>query len=83
MVVSVDCSKVIFPHTGVLNAGSQGHPKAEFKRPLIRFTLGKHAYLNIQKILQPKNENFQRKNSDIFHISAQNIDCGYLLELPQ
>ena len=22
------------------------------------------------------------KNSDIFHISAQNIDCGYLLELP-
>ena len=23
------------------------------------------------------------KNSDIFHISAQNIDCGYLLELPQ
>ena len=23
------------------------------------------------------------KNSDIFHISAQNIDCGYLLELPR
>ena len=23
------------------------------------------------------------KNSDIFHISAQNIDCGYSLELPQ
>ena len=30
-----------------------------------------------------KNENFQMKNSDIFHISAQNIDCGYSLELPQ
>ena len=30
-----------------------------------------------------KNENFQIKNSDIFHISAQNIDCGYLLEPPQ
>ena len=27
--------------------------------------------------------NFQIKNSDIFHIPAQNIDCGYLLELPQ
>ena len=26
---------------------------------------------------------FQIKNSDIFHISAQNIDCGYLLELPR
>ena len=24
-----------------------------------------------------KNENFQIKNSDVFHISAQNIDCGY------
>ena len=26
---------------------------------------------------------FQRKNSDIFHISAQNIDCGYSLEPPR
>ena len=25
-----------------------------------------------------KNENFQIKNFDIFHISAQNIDCGYV-----
>ena len=25
---------------------------------------------------------FSDKNSDIFHISSQNIDCGYLLELP-
>ena len=24
-----------------------------------------------------KTENFQIKNSYIFHISAQNIDCGY------
>ena len=23
------------------------------------------------------------KNSDIFHISAQNIDCGFSLELPR
>ena len=26
---------------------------------------------------------FRYKNSDIFHISAQNIDCGYSLELPR
>ena len=32
------------------------------------------------KCLPPKNEHFQIKNSDIFHISAQNIDCGYSLE---
>ena len=29
-----------------------------------------------------KIENFQMKNSGSFHISAQNIDCGYLLEPP-
>ena len=34
------------------------------------------------KILPPKNENLQIKNSDIFHVSAQNIDCGYSLEPP-
>ena len=43
----------------------------------------KHAYSNILKTLQPKKENFQIKNSDIFHISVQNIDCGYLLEPPR
>ena len=31
----------------------------------------------------PKTEYFQTKNSDIFHISAQNIDCGYSLEPPR
>ena len=28
-------------------------------------------------------KNFQIKNSDIFHNSAQNIDCGYSLEPPR
>ena len=45
--------------------------------------LRKHAYSNILKFLPPKYENFQMKNSDNFHISAQNIDCGYLLEPPR
>ena len=30
-----------------------------------------------------KNENFQIKTSDVFHISAQNIDCGCSLEPPR
>ena len=30
-----------------------------------------------------KKDNFQIKYSDIFHIPAQNIDCGYLLEPPR
>ena len=46
-------------------------------------SLQKHAYSNIWKISPPKTENFQVKNSDIFHISAQNIDCGYSLEPPR
>ena len=40
-------------------------------------SLRKHAYSNILKVLLPKNENFQ--NSDILHISAQNIIVGICL----
>ena len=42
--------------------------------------LRKHAYSNILKNSPQKNESFQIKNSDIFHISAQNIVCEYSLE---
>ena len=49
----------------------------------IDISLRKHAYSNIQKISPPKTEKFRTKNSDIFHISAQNIDCGYSLEPPR
>ena len=42
----------------------------------IKDPLRKHAYSNILKISPPKTESFQIKNSDIFHISAQNIDCA-------
>ena len=44
----------------------------------------KHAYINIVKISPRKQiENLQIKNFDIFHVSAQNIDCGYSLEPPR
>ena len=36
-----------------------------------------------RKFYHPKNENFQIRYSDIFHISAQNIDNGYSLEPPR
>ena len=45
-------------------------------------SLRKHASSNIKKISPPKPENFQIKISDIFHISAQNIDCECSLEPP-
>ena len=50
---------------------------------IYRSALRKHACSNKLKILQPKKENFHIKNSDIFHIFAQNIDCGYSLEPPR
>ena len=34
-------------------------------------------------MLAGKTENFQIEISLIFHISAQNIDCGYSLEPPR
>ena len=37
----------------------------------------------IKKISPPKTENIRIKNSGIFHISAENIDCGYSLEPPR
>ena len=46
-------------------------------------TLRKHTYSNIKKISPPNIENFQIKNSDVFHSSAQNIDFGYSLEPPR
>ena len=35
------------------------------------------------KFYHQKMKLFQIKNSDIFHTSAQNIDCGYSLEPPR
>ena len=36
------------------------------------------------EILTPKKQKIlELKNSDIFHISAQNIDCGYSLDPPR
>ena len=52
-----------------------------FKRIVSVTTLRKHDYSNILKNFQPKNEKI--KFFDIFHISAQNIDCGYSLEPPR
>ena len=46
-------------------------------------SLRKHAYSNTLKIHHQKMTNFQIKYSDIFHFSAQNIDCGYSLEPPR
>ena len=43
----------------------------------------KYHYKNTPIQIYRKSENFQIKNSGIFHISTQNIDCGYSLEPPR
>ena len=70
------------PRQNVRNCLALLNPTQVFssKRP---YSLRKHAYSNKLKILPPKNVEFQIKSPDIFHISAQNIDCGYSLEPPR
>ena len=50
--------------------------------PLVSITKTR-LFKYILKISLPKTEDFQIKNSIYFNISAQNIDCGYLLEPPR
>ena len=45
--------------------------------------LRKHAFLNILKIYRPEKKLFKLKKTDIFHVHAQNIDCGYSLVPPR
>ena len=46
-------------------------------------TLRKLALFKYIENFTTKNWKFSDKSSDIFHISAQNIDCGYSLEPPR
>ena len=66
-----------------MNRGTACYTKLSVPPAKTQITLRKHAYSNILKISPPKTENFQIKKSDIFHISAQNIDCEYSLEPPR
>ena len=87
----IDVSKQLITLWNTQTSSNLNLPHASFehyktlnaRRLTDTISLRKHAYSNILKTLPSKNENFQKKNSDIFHISAQNIDCGYTLEPPR
>ena len=57
----------------------------ELQYPLASLTFSvitkTHIFKYIDKFTT-KNWKFSDKNFDIFHISAQNIKCGFSLELP-
>ena len=48
-----------------------------------RFSIMKTRLFNYIEKFTINNWKFSDKNSDVFHISAQNIDCGYSLEPPR
>ena len=50
---------------------------------LFYYTITKIRLFKYIENFTTKNWKFSDKNSDIFHISAQNIDCGYSLEPPR
>ena len=50
---------------------------------IIQYSITKtHLFKYIENFTTKKTE-FSEKNSDIFHISDENIDCGYSLEPPR
>ena len=54
------------------------------RKPVFNGITKTRLFKYIENFTTKKNrENFQIKNSDIFHIPAQNIDCGYSLEPPR
>ena len=60
----------------------EAHPTASYVRMFACIT--KTRLFKYIEICISKNWKFSdKKNSDIFHISAQNIDCGYSLEPPR
>ena len=60
--------------------------KAHYIKPVPQTQLCEMHYENIKYIENFTTQNWKfsdKKNSDIFQISAQNIDCGYSLEPPR
>ena len=72
---------ILIPYINLLNLSWR--IKCLFLKTGAFNALRKRAYSNTMKISPPKTENFHIKNSDIFLISAQNIDCGDSLEPPR
>ena len=59
-------------------------PQQSVSKTVVTVDLDHYEFMPIHiGISPPKTEIFQIKNCDIFHISAQNIDCGYSLEPPR
>ena len=56
---------------------------AQWRRISLCIHITKTSLFKYTENFTTKKWKFSDKNSDIFHISAQNIDCGYSLEPTQ
>ena len=59
------------------------HPLIFIEIVTVLYITKRRLFKYIENFTTQKLANFQIKNSNIFHISAQNIDCGYSLEPPR
>ena len=59
-------------------------PEGTFSHGMAHIITKTRLFKYIENFTTKKKVKFSdKKKSDIFHISAQNIDCGYLLEPPR
>ena len=78
-VLILTASLLVYSANGLLFPLNNGNGKI-FTKSYTKTRLSK--YINI--FSKPKRMKFSdKKNYYIFHISAQNIDCGYSLEPPR
>ena len=81
--ISVE-GRPLTPHFHILTLGFTGVYIIFFRLWVpVRTAIEHYANMSVQYsafFKNCKNDNFQMKNSDIFLIFAQNIDCGYTLE---
>ena len=81
LVNLISCNHLINSHL------SPGHEnmllRVTIKRLRTKGYVSKTRLFEYIETFTTKSRKFSDKKSDLFHISAQNIDCGYSLEPPQ
>ena len=80
-VSTFSISEDMFTRTRTLNKNKGRHiRKVNIGKKCLPNDITKTCLLKyIDNFTTKKPESFYKKKSDIFHISAQNIDCGYSL----
>ena len=70
--------------SGELLEGRKSSFSITSSHPWAHYITKTRLFKYIENFTTKTKRNFHiKKKSDIFHISAQNIDCGYSLELPR